>query len=70
LLLILPSIIPLIAFHFLYDALALMTGSGAEQRHTLILGILTTLYVLYGIYLVGVLGNQRRKALSFELREE
>ncbi|MGM0421192.1 MAG: CPBP family glutamic-type intramembrane protease, partial [Bacillota bacterium] len=33
LLLILPSIIPLIAFHFLYDALALMTGSGAEQRH-------------------------------------
>ncbi|MBS4537687.1 CPBP family intramembrane metalloprotease [Clostridium sp. D2Q-11] len=46
------NIIPLIAFHFLYDALALMTNSSISEKETLVLIVLTTLYTLYGIYLI------------------
>jgi len=46
------NIIPLIAFHFLYDALAIMTNSSISQKETLVLIVLTTLYTLYGTYLL------------------
>ena len=54
------NIIPLIAFHFLYDTLAIMTSSNAVEKETLILTVLTTLYVLYGIYLLFILLRRKR----------
>ncbi|MEI2396572.1 MULTISPECIES: CPBP family intramembrane glutamic endopeptidase [Paenibacillus] len=45
------NIIPLIAFHFIYDALALVSNENLEHE-VLIVGILNIMYLLYGIYLV------------------
>jgi len=54
------NIIPLIAFHFLYDTLAIMTASNNfASKESLTLIVLTSLYILYGIYLLFVLrGSQ------------
>lgn len=56
------NIIPLIAFHFLYDALAITTSSNIVEKETFLLSILTILYVLYGIYLLFIL--RRQESLS------
>jgi hypothetical protein len=58
LIVIINNIIPLIAFHFLYDTLAIMTNSSLKERETFVLAILTILYTTYGIYLVFVLKHQ------------
>lgn len=44
-------IIPLIVFHFAYDALALVSNENPDQE-ILGISILNILYILYGIYLI------------------
>ncbi len=48
---VIDNIIPLIAFHFMYDALATMTNIDANGRGTLILVVLDLLYIAYAGYL-------------------
>ncbi|MNZ93182.1 CAAX amino terminal protease self- immunity [compost metagenome] len=58
------NIIPLIAFHFLYDALALMTNPDNVDKELLVLFILNILYLVYGIYLVYVLTRKREVTID------
>lgn len=51
------NIIPLILFHFVYDALAFMTKENPDKELTVVI-VLNVLYLLYGLYLVY---NLRRK---------
>ena len=53
------KILPLILFHFLYDALAFMTGPGSESKELLVISVLNILYALYGAFLL--VARQRRK---------
>ncbi|CAM4303176.1 CPBP family intramembrane glutamic endopeptidase [Paenibacillus typhae] len=55
------NIIPLILFHFVYDALAFMTIENPDKELTVVI-VLNVLYLLYGIYLVYKL--RRRKKLG------
>lgn len=48
------NIIPLIAFHFIYDALAMVSNDNVENE-VLFVGILNIMYLIYGIYLLVVL---------------
>ncbi|SDF38616.1 hypothetical protein SAMN04488542_11010 [Fontibacillus panacisegetis] len=54
------NIIPLIAFHFLYDALALMTNPDNVDKELLVVSILNILYLIYGVYLVYALMRKRK----------
>lgn len=58
LIVIINNIIPLIAFHFLYDSLTIMTGNSHLERQTIAISIMTIIYVIYGIYLLFVLKRQ------------
>jgi hypothetical protein len=51
------NIIPLILFHFVYDALAFITKENPDKELTVVI-VLNVLYLLYGLYLVY---NLRRK---------
>ncbi|MNC64120.1 hypothetical protein D3C75_1142950 [compost metagenome] len=53
------NIIPLIAFHFLFDALAQVTNPNIEAQELLVVSILNILYLVYGVYLVYVLTRKR-----------
>ncbi|MNI88448.1 hypothetical protein D3C73_1457500 [compost metagenome] len=53
------NIIPLVAFHFVYDALAFMTKENPDQEVTVV-AILNILYLLYGIYLLVLLLHRRK----------
>jgi len=61
------NIIPLIAFHFLFDALAQMTSSVIEDKEILAVSILNIIYLLYGCYLIVVL--MRKKKMNIENNE-
>lgn len=54
------NIIPLIVFHFLFDALAQMTSSDIADKEIMIVSVLNILYLLYGAYLVFVLLHKRK----------
>lgn len=54
------NIIPLIIFHFLFDALAQMTSSDIADKEIMIVSVLNILYLLYGAYLVFVLLHKRK----------
>lgn len=56
------SIIPLIAFHFLYDTLAIATRS--NEKEILLVSILNALYILYGIYLVVILRRREKDQVN------
>lgn len=56
------NIIPLIAFHFIFDALAQVTNPSIIDKELLLVSILNVLYLVYGIYLVLVL--VRRKGIG------
>ncbi|MNN65264.1 hypothetical protein D3C81_1807530 [compost metagenome] len=56
------NIIPLIAFHFLYDALALMTNPDNVDKELLVVSILNILYLVYGVYLVYALIRKEKVA--------
>ncbi|MEK3715945.1 CPBP family intramembrane glutamic endopeptidase [Paenibacillus sp. FSL R7-0333] len=53
------NIVPLIAFHFIYDALAMVSNENLEHE-VLIVSILNILYLLYGIYLLVVFSRKHR----------
>lgn len=53
------NIVPLIAFHFIYDALAMVSNENLKHEG-LIVSILNILYLLYGIYLLMVLTRKHR----------
>ncbi|OKP95468.1 CPBP family intramembrane glutamic endopeptidase [Paenibacillus sp. P46E] len=59
------NIIPLIAFHFIYDALAMVSNENLDQE-ILIVSLLNILYLLYGIYLYVVL-TRRNKSNSLSV---
>ncbi|MNO91681.1 CAAX amino terminal protease self- immunity [compost metagenome] len=59
------NIIPLIAFHFIYDALAMVSNENLDQE-ILVVSLLNILYLLYGIYLILVL-SRRNKAHSLSI---
>ncbi|AIQ69647.1 CPBP family intramembrane glutamic endopeptidase [Paenibacillus graminis] len=59
------NIIPLIAFHFIYDALAMVCNENLDQE-ILVVSLLNILYLLYGIYLIAVL-LRRNKAQSLSM---
>ncbi len=46
------NIIPLIAFHFLFDTLAQLTSNAIVDQEVLAVSILNVLYLLYGAYLI------------------
>lgn len=54
------NIIPLILFHFLFDALAQMTNGNIADKEIMIVSILNIIYVIYGAYLVYVLFYKRK----------
>ncbi|WP_164716297.1 CPBP family intramembrane glutamic endopeptidase [Paenibacillus whitsoniae] len=56
-------IVPLILFHFVYDALAQVTNPALQDHEVLVVSILNVFYLLYGLYLVVIL--TRRKKASF-----
>ncbi|MOA27098.1 hypothetical protein D3C78_1479440 [compost metagenome] len=56
------NIIPLIAFHFIFDAFAQVTNPDIVDKELLVVSILNVLYLVYGIYLVFVL--MRRKGIG------
>ncbi|KAI7257276.1 hypothetical protein KC345_g10829 [Hortaea werneckii] len=53
------NIIPLIAFHFIYDALAMVSNENLDHE-VLIVSILNILYLVYGIYLLVVLTRKNK----------
>lgn len=53
------NILPLIAFHFIYDALAMISNENLDKE-VLLVSILNILYLLYGIYLVYNLVRRRK----------
>lgn len=55
------NIIPLIIFHFMFDALAQITNPAIEEKELLVISILNVLYLLYGIYLVVALGRKSKR---------
>ena len=54
------NILPLIVFHFMFDALAQLTSSTIVDQEVLVVSVLNTLYLLYGGYLIIVLRRRRR----------
>ena len=58
------NIIPLIAFHFLYDALAQMTNPQLVDKEIWMVSILNIFYLLYGGYLLMLL-LRRNKTKSY-----
>lgn len=52
------NIIPLIAFHFIYDALAMVSIENLEHE-VLLVSILNILYLVFGIYLLIVLTRRK-----------
>ncbi|UNK20806.1 CPBP family intramembrane metalloprotease [Paenibacillus sp. N3/727] len=59
------NIIPLIAFHFMFDALAQMTSSNIVDKEVLVVSILNIIYLVYGSYLIFVL--LRRKKMNIQI---
>lgn len=53
------NIIPLIAFHFIYDALAMVSNENLDHE-VMIVSILNILYLVYGIYLLVVLTRKNK----------
>lgn len=54
------NIIPLIAFHFLFDALAQLTSNSIMDKEILVVSILNMIYLVYGIYLVYILVRRNK----------
>ncbi|MCL6603199.1 MAG: CPBP family intramembrane metalloprotease [Paenibacillus sp.] len=54
------NIIPLIVFHFMFDALAQMTSTNVIDKEILAVSILNILYLAYGAYLVFVLLKRKK----------
>ncbi|WP_042200524.1 CPBP family intramembrane glutamic endopeptidase [Paenibacillus camerounensis] len=61
------NIIPLILFHFVYDALAFMTAQNPDKELTAIV-IMNVLYLLYGIYLIYNLRRRKKSVTAPENR--
>ncbi|MEK3684321.1 CPBP family intramembrane glutamic endopeptidase [Paenibacillus sp. FSL R10-2736] len=59
------NIIPLIGFHFIYDALAMVSNENVEHE-LLLVSILNILYLIFGIYLLIVL-NRRKNNHSLSM---
>lgn len=53
-------LVPLILFHFLYDALAQVTNPALQDHEILVVSILNIAYLLYGLYLVVRLTRRQR----------
>lgn len=53
-------ILPLIIFHFMFDALAQLTNASTTANEVFVVAMLNICYLLYGIYLVVVLTRKRR----------
>ncbi|RCX23441.1 hypothetical protein DFP94_1011040 [Fontibacillus phaseoli] len=58
------NIIPLIVFHFLFDALALVTSNAIADEEVLAVSILNVLYLAYGVYLIYVLSNRKKVSIT------
>ncbi|MNG27902.1 hypothetical protein D3C84_1130800 [compost metagenome] len=58
------NIIPLILFHFLFDALAKVTDPTLDEQVVLVVSILNLIYLVYGIYLVIVLTRKKKATLT------
>ncbi|OAB44446.1 CPBP family intramembrane glutamic endopeptidase [Paenibacillus glacialis] len=58
------NIIPLIAFHFMFDTFAQLTSSDIVDKELMAVSILNIIYLVYGIYLITVL--LRRKKMNIE----
>ncbi|WP_151734935.1 CPBP family intramembrane glutamic endopeptidase ['Paenibacillus yunnanensis' Narsing Rao et al. 2020] len=56
-------IVPLILFHFLFDALAQMTNPAIESHEVLVVSVLNVIYLAYGLYLIYAL--RRGKATPY-----
>ncbi|URN94675.1 MAG: CPBP family intramembrane metalloprotease [Candidatus Pristimantibacillus lignocellulolyticus] len=54
------NIWPLIAFHFLFDALAQLTNPEIADRSLEVVSILNIFYMAYGIFLIAVLVKRRK----------
>jgi uncharacterized protein len=61
------NIIPLILFHFLYDALGIMTNNVSTKKEFFIIIVLNIFYILYGLFLVFVL--KRRSYNTIETKK-
>ncbi|WP_040949326.1 CPBP family intramembrane glutamic endopeptidase [Gorillibacterium massiliense] len=54
------KIIPLMVFHFLFDAFANFTSASADNKQLLIISVLDILYLLYGAYLISVMLRKKQ----------
>jgi membrane protease YdiL (CAAX protease family) len=57
-------ILPLIIFHFMFDAMAQLTNATTTENEVLVVSVLNICYLLYGIYLVIMLTRRRRASLQ------
>lgn len=53
-------IIPLILFHFMFDALAQLTNTNIVEHELLVVSILNLIYLLYGAYLIYEFRNRNK----------
>ncbi|WP_438351102.1 CPBP family intramembrane glutamic endopeptidase [Paenibacillus sp. FA6] len=58
------NIIPLILFHFMFDALAQMTSSVIVDKEVLVVSILNIIYLVYGSYLVYILLHKKKMSIQ------
>lgn len=62
------NIIPLIAFHFLFDFLAQLTSNAILDQEVLAVSILNILYLCYGIYLVyGFINRKKTGSMNLQV---
>lgn len=54
------NIIPLILFHFMFDALAQITNTNMVDKEIQVVSILNIIYLLYGTYLILVLLHRKK----------
>ena len=54
------NIIPLILFHFMFDALAQMTSSVILDKEVWVVSILNIIYLVYGSYLIYILMHKKK----------
>lgn len=62
------DIVPLIVFHFLFDALAQMTSNALLDQEVLVVSILNILYLCYGVYLVyGFINRKKTGSMNLQI---
>lgn len=60
-------ILPLIIFHFMFDAMAQLTDATTTENEVLVVSVLNICYLLYGTYLVVVLTRRHKTNIQISV---